>query len=80
MSDYPVGARWGSISKNGSRAGIHLESRTNIEVWKWGVCHSDGSGHKSDWGTSRSFVANEAKIAGCDYDTCANWPRFKRIK
>ncbi len=76
MSNYPLGATWKANGLNG-RASIRLEKReVSFEVWRWSYCYPDGSGCRSDWGTSRRMVRDDCPAIR---DANGKWVRFKRI-
>jgi len=53
QSNYPIGATWTCVDKQGRHGWIKLARRDgNIEMWTYGYSWSDGSGIQFDWATS----------------------------
>jgi len=73
MTKYPVGATWVARNERGRIGKIWLEKRDQYyEMWWWSV---DGSGYKSDWGTSYRKCKEEIPL----YNSSGKPVRMKRV-
>lgn len=71
FTDYPVGATWKCVDKDGRQGWIKLAERMeHIEVWHYGWAWGDGSGSEFDWAPSYALAKKSHRVSGT----------FKRVK
>jgi hypothetical protein len=77
ISKYPVGATWEYTADTGKIGRIWLEERDQyLEMWKWSVVYSDGSGYEDEWYPSRRLCLRNIPLWNHDGKPI----RFKRVK
>ena len=77
---FAVGDRWRYVAPNGDIGNVWLHSNdSGFDVWFYDFQHADGSGHTSDWATSRR-IAVELCSVQFHYHKNTPRPRFARHK
>lgn len=75
-TDYPIGATWRFVNKEGGVSEVWLKERNEyFEVWCNSFNYSDGSGYESDW-----FTSKKQAIYWCPIHSNEEKIRFKRVQ